>query len=82
MFETITLDELIAQLQEERETYGGDAQVLFASDYGDRGRTQQAHRIRGHVEQVAVAESGYSDSGYAVADEDDMDDRTTYLRLK
>lgn len=81
-FETTTLDELIAKLQEAREDYGGDAKVLFASSYGDRGRTQQAHRIRGHVEQVAVTESGYSDSGYALADDDMRGSDDTYLQIK
>lgn len=81
-FETATIDELIRALKDARADYGGKAKVLFASNYGDRGGTQQAHRIRARFEQVQVTESGYSDSGYAVADDGDIDDDTTYLQLK
>lgn len=68
---TCTLDELIDALQEAREDHGGDKKVVFASNYGDRCRTQQAHGIRGRVEEALLTESGYSDSGYALADEDE-----------
>lgn len=72
---TCTLDELIAALEEAREDFGGDKKVVFASNYGDRFRTQQAHGLRGDVEETALVKSGYSDSGYAVPDnDDDMDE--------
>lgn len=82
---TCTLDELIAALQEAREDHGGDKKVVFASNYGDRCRTQQAHGLRGRVEETALVESGYSDSGYAVADDDsdmDGDDDNVVLLIK
>lgn len=88
--ETVTLDELIASLQQAREEHGGDAKVLFASSYGDRARTMQAHRLRGEVQAVALRDSAYSDSGVALADDDGSDDYydavhdgdVTYLRIK
>lgn len=64
------------------------ARVLFSSDYGDRSRTEQAHPIRGRVEEVTLRDSAYSNSGYAVADGDDDDDDAkegtdvTFLRIK
>lgn len=49
-----------------------DAQVAFASDYGDHCHTEQVHTLRGEVEERALYESAYSDSGFAVIkDEDD-----------
>lgn len=69
--QTCTLDELIAALEEAREEHGGNVKVVFTSNYGDRGRTQQAHRLYARVEETQLVESAYSDSGYAVADSDE-----------
>ena len=68
---TITLDELIAMATEAREEFGGDKKVVFTSNYGDRCRTQQAHEIHGRFEEAQLVKSGYSDSGYAVADDEE-----------
>lgn len=89
-FETVTLDDLIHQLQQARDEHGGAARVVLATSYGDRGRTMQVHDISGAVERVELKESGYSESGYALrdADDDEMDDdgdesgEGVYLRLK
>lgn len=67
MLKTITVRELIESLQGE----DPDMPVVFASNYGDRGRTKQAHGLRGRVEETVLVQSGYSDSGYAIADNDD-----------
>lgn len=91
MLHTITLKELEQALAQARRDYGdeaGDMLVCFTSSYGDRGRTEQAHSLRGVVDEVTLRESAYSDSGYAVADEDDdhdrpmADDSTTVLRIR
>jgi hypothetical protein len=66
---TATKEELIEALQE----LPDGALVAFSSDYGDICHTQQIHTLRGNVEPVAVTESAYSASGFAVADGDDAD---------
>lgn len=67
---TITVKELRELLSE----FNDDDKVIFSSNYGDRARTEQAHRIRGVADYVGIAESAYSDSGYRViADHDDED---------
>ncbi len=79
MLKTITVGELMQLLSD----YDPATPAIFASNYGDRGRTQQAHGLRGHAEEVQLCESGYSDSGYAVADEEDDDnEQDTYLLIK
>lgn len=69
MLNTITVQELIDRLSDE----DPDAKVIFASGYGDRGNTQQAHGLRGRCEEVVLTESCYSDSGWAVSRDDDGD---------
>ena len=82
---TITVGDLINMLKDE----DPDALVVFSSDYGDYHHTQQAHGLRGDIEEVKLSESAYSHSGFAVADEDDEDedepvdtDGPVYLRIK
>lgn len=69
---TATKEELIEALQD----LPDGALVAFSSDYGDICHTQQIHTLRGSVECVAVEESAYSASGFAVKDGEDysMDD--------
>jgi hypothetical protein len=67
MLHTISKQELIEALSELPE----DARLAFASDYGDRTHTQQVHPIKGDVEERQITESAYSDSGFALADEDE-----------
>jgi hypothetical protein len=77
-FKTITVGELMQLLSD----YDPETQVIFATNYGDRARTQQAHAIRGEAEEVTLHESGYSDSGFAI-DEDDSDSSDeTFLRIR
>lgn len=66
-FRTITKEELIEALED----LPDGAQVAFSSDYGDHCHTQQAHELRGNVEQVTLRESAYSDSGWAVKDDEE-----------
>lgn len=79
---TITVSELIELLQDENP----DARVIFAADYGDHGRTQQAIALRGDVDEVLLTKSAYSDSGFAVdTDPDEVGEDEavmTYLLLK
>ena len=68
---TITVRDLIDLLEDYDDD---DMPVVFATNYGDRGNTQQAHAIRGDVEEVVLTKSAYSESGYAVSDTDNGDD--------
>lgn len=63
---TITVGELMQQLTD----YDPSQPVIFAADYGDRSHTEQALPIKGRLEEVTVRESGYSDSGFAINDDD------------
>ena len=65
-FKTATKEEIIEALQD----LPDGASVAFSSDYGDHSHTLQLHRLKGDVEPVAITESSYSDSGFAVNDED------------
>lgn len=79
MLRTITVADLIELLQHE----DPDMPVVFASNYGDISHTEQAHALRGRVEEVVLVASAYSDSGYAVADADDeAQDDTVMLVLR
>lgn len=51
-------------------------QVVFATDYGDIGHTQQVTFVRGELEEQELEPSGYADSGWALRDRsDDQDDK-------
>jgi CRISPR/Cas system-associated protein Cas10 (large subunit of type III CRISPR-Cas system) len=68
---TLSLQEVIDELEELKEEYGPDAQVVFGCDYGDICHTQQALQIN-QVEAVnanKIAESAYSNSGFAISDD-------------
>ena len=69
-FHTTTKEELIAALED----LPKGARVAFASDYGDHVHTQQVHRLRGDIEEQDIYESAYSDSGFAVANDEDDED--------
>lgn len=78
---SITVRQLISALQDE----DPDAVVVFASDYGDHGHTEQAHAIDGQIEPATLVESAYSHSGWAVPDEDsdeEEDDGTPVLVIR
>lgn len=68
--QTITKRQLLDLLDDVED----DARIVFSSDYGDRGHTEQAHEIKGEIEQVKVHESAYSASGFAIAENDDDED--------
>lgn len=82
---TITVRELRDLLDD----YDDDTPVIFSSNYGDRGRTEQAHALSGDADLVTLRKSGYSESGYAVVEDDEDaqaaaerdDDSQEYLRL-
>lgn len=70
---TITVAELIEALQGEDPA----ARVLFSTDYGDYSHTPQALPISGDFEEAIVEKSAYSNSGFAVVqDEEAMYDET------
>lgn len=73
MLRSITLGELRALLADHSQA-DDEIKVIFTANYGDRGRTPQALPLKGEVEEVQVCESAYSDSGYAVAGDDDYED--------
>lgn len=68
----------VAELKRLLDHQDDHAMVIFSADYGDRCHTMQALPLRGEVEEVAVCESGYSESGFAIddRDEEDHDSRT------
>lgn len=65
-----TVQELLDALEGEDRK----AMVVFASNYGDLGKTQQVHAIAGDVEEQIIEESAYSDSGWAVQRREDEDE--------
>lgn len=75
-FKTLTVSELIELLQDQ----DPEARVVFTCDYGDYHHTAQALPICDDIEQSGTIEkSGYSQSGFALveddgADEDEMDE--------
>jgi hypothetical protein len=75
----------VAELRELLEEQDDDMPVIFGTDYGDHHHTTQALPIRGVLTETTVTESAYSNSGFAVS-EDDEDDRdgesTTYLLIQ
>ena len=74
-FSSIKIGELIEQLQGAMEEYGPDVEVVCTADYGDHCHTEQALPLRGEVSERKVHESGYSNSGWALNDENaDEDD--------
>ena len=69
---TTTLYELIALLKRRVEDNPelGNLPVYAVSDYGDHSHTQQLLELN-EVDEIQVTETAYSDSGLAVAGEDD-----------
>lgn len=65
----MTVADLIAALED----LDPKAEVMLTADYGDYCHTEQALEIE-EVEEVTLEESGYSQSGWAVAGEADDDD--------
>jgi len=74
---TLTVAQLIERLREE----DPDALVVFASDYGDRGHTQQAHFLDGRIQEQLLVPSAYSGSGFALSTEDDDEDDSEAIVL-
>src|SRR4051812_3209599 len=73
---TINIRELIDALDDALADNGPEALVVFASDYGDIGHTQQVHPIDGVVEEAELEESAYSRSGWAIRRMEDGDEDT------
>lgn len=65
----------VLQLKNLLDDYDDDQLVAFSSDYGDRTHTEQVLPIEGYADLKLVGESGYSESGYAVVDAPDTEDR-------
>lgn len=60
----------VLQLRNLLADYDDNQLVAFSSDYGDHCHTEQALPIEGYAELKLISESGYSESGYAVLDEE------------
>lgn len=70
---TINVRELIEALEGE----DPEALVVFSSDYGDIGHTEQVHPIQGDVEEATLEETAYSASGWAIRREHDEETEDT-----
>jgi hypothetical protein len=76
---TISVREMLEVLENE----DPDALLIFTSDYGDHSHTDQALPIEGTVEEVLIEKSAYSNSGFALATDDDDEDNTDkYLVIR
>lgn len=66
--ESITLDELIVNLQNFKRSRGltGDEIVVTGSNYGDHWNTIQAISLNERPETATLSEAGYSESGYKI----------------
>lgn len=73
---SLTIREMIDALEVAAEVHGDDTQVLIASDYGDIGHTQQVSTITSDLDGdlVTLEESGYSQSGWAVRQEEEEEE--------
>ena len=69
----------VAQLKDLLDDYDDNDLVAFSSDYGDHCHTEQIHIIEGQADYQQVARSGYSASGWAVAEDDHDDDESQEL---
>ena len=65
---SLTVDELIEELQQYSDDGHGSWKVVMTADYGDYSHTTQALEVSG-IKATGLCESGYSNSGFAV-DED------------
>lgn len=73
----------VKELRDLLEDQDDDMQVIFSTDYGDHGRTAQALPLKGDVEEVLIEKSAYSNSGFAVASNDDDEENSEpYLLIK
>lgn len=62
----------VAELLELLEGQDPEASVIFSTCYGDYHRTQQALPITGRdIRTVTICESGYSNSGFAIVEDED-----------
>lgn len=79
---TITKAELLEALEE----LNDDDKIIFTTDFGDHHHTPQALPLRGEVEEVRITKSAYSNSGFALEEEDDdeedCDERQTYFVIR
>jgi len=73
--ETLTIDEVISGLTALKRNRGltGEEPVVVASNYGDRARTMQAVTLD-EIETGTLTETSYSDSGFAVNEDEPMYD--------
>ena len=71
---TMTVNDLIRELQYIADNGDGEKEVYFGCDYGDYCHTEQALPVK-YVEEGVLRKSGYSLSGKAFesSDEDDED---------
>ncbi len=72
---TLTVNQLIEELEMLRDSGDGETPVVMTADYGDYHHTTQALGIDA-LESREVEDSAYSKSGFALTD-DDGDERFT-----
>lgn len=81
---TMTVNDLICELQYLADNGEGDKEVYFGCDYGDYCHTEQALPVK-YVEEGKLRKSGYSRSGKAFEssddDEDEEDNKDTVIKL-
>src|SRR5688572_5391598 len=68
-FRTITVEHLRELLEDQAD----EALVIFTTDYGDHSHTPQALPLEGEIEEVTISESAYSNSRWAIDEDDDED---------
>lgn len=74
-FNSITVE----QLQQLLSDYDPNTLVTFSSNYGDRSRTEQVHSLEGYADMKPLTKTAYSDSGYAIADDDEEEAQTVLV---
>jgi len=80
-FKSITVSELLELLNDELRlgNIDEDSYVAFSSDYGDHCHTEQVHSLRGRIEEQVLTETAYSNSGFAVSDDDPRNSQTVLI---
>ena len=64
----------VAELKDLLDGQPDDAKVIFSTNYGDYSRTEQALPLKGELDTVCIEKSAYSNSGFAIAEPNEMGD--------
>jgi hypothetical protein len=74
MINSLSISDLIAELEELAETLGEDTPVMASCDYGDHCHTEQLINIES-VTFVVPGKTAYSESGLCYPSEDDLENQ-------